>query len=232
MNTKTRRRIEMGQRSLDLSTAAPDTSPGYIAALERLGDLLKRADTLAAQQREGILEVRTATARKRDLRRMMLRAHLSHLAGVAKIASDEDPELATTIVVSQKALPYLVFRNTARSLQAEVVSRKDLLVKHGLADTVLDSLATALDQFDAAINQSTDGRRKHVGASAELDSVADEIVQIVKILDGLNRLRFANDAERMAAWESASNVFGGARSAAKAGPGDPPAPGGEVKPAA
>jgi hypothetical protein len=41
--------------------------------------------------------------------------------------------------------------------------------------------------------------------------VADEIVQIVRVLDGLNRVRFEHDAELMAAWESASNVFGGPR---------------------
>ncbi len=42
---------------------------------------------------------------------------------------------------------------------------------------------------------------------AEFRAVADEIVQAVKVMDGLNRYRFMNDAELRAAWGSASNVL-------------------------
>lgn len=88
----------------------------------------------------------------------------------------------------------------------EAASRKELLVRHGLAETVLESLAQALKQFDEAVEHATDGRRAHVGASAELDTVAEEVVHVVKAMDGLNRLRFANRPELLAAWASASNV--------------------------
>jgi hypothetical protein len=37
--------------------------------------------------------------------------------------------------------------------------------------------------------------------------VADEIVQLVVAIGGLNHYRFVNDAELLAAWESASNVL-------------------------
>ena len=116
---------------------------------------------------------------------------------------------------------------------AEAQNQKELLVKHGLADTVLDSLVQSLDQFDQAVEQGTEGRRAHVGASAELDAVADEIVQIVKVMNGLNRFRFASNAESLASWESASNTFGPVHPAADkpASPDSPPA-GGDVRPAA
>jgi hypothetical protein len=230
MNSKTRRRVEMGKRSLHFGTTKPDASPGYVAALARLGDLIQRADTLAAQQREGILEVRAASARKSELRRSMLRAHLDHVSKVAKAAADDLPD-GVKLDISHKRLPYLVFRTAARSVQAEALSQKEVLVKHGLADTVLDSLSTALDEFDAALLQGTEGRVRHVGASAELDTVADEIVQVVNLMDGLNRVRFAHDDELLAAWESASNVVAASRGSSSE-PGQPPAPGGEVKPAA
>ena len=51
-----------------------------------------------------------------------------------------------------------------------------------------------------------------MGASAELKAVADEVVQVVNVMDGLNRYRFMNDAELLAAWESASNVLAAPRS--------------------
>jgi hypothetical protein len=132
---------------------------------------------------------------------------------------------------------YLAFRTVARGMAAEAQTRKGLLVKYGLADTVFDSLTQELEQFDAAVEQGTQGRRAHVGASAELDTVADEVVQVVKVMDGLNRFRFAKDAESLAAWASASNVLATPRPPAgpEPVPGTPegPAPaGGEVRPAA
>jgi hypothetical protein len=38
-------------------------------------------------------------------------------------------------------------------------------------------------------------------------AAADEVVQIVRVMDGLNRCRFINAPELLAAWESASNVL-------------------------
>ena len=107
-------------------------------------------------------------------------------------------------------------------------------MKHGLAETVLESLTRTLDDFDRAIERGNEGRRQHVGASAELDTVGDELVQIVRMMDGLNRVRFASDSESVAAWESASNTLGPARSSGikPPGPTEPPTSGGEVKPAA
>lgn len=233
MNAKNRRRIEMATRALNFSRAHTDPSPGYAAAVARLEERLARAQQLATQQREGILEVRSSSVQKRDLRRQMGRGQLMHLAGVADIASAELPELAQKFSLAAMRSPYLAFRTAARSMAAEAQAHKELLVKHGLADTVLESLAVALDEFDRAIERGNDGRRQHVGASAELDTVNDELVQIVRVMGGLNRVRFASDSESLAAWESASNTLGPARSSSikPPGPSEPPAPG-EIKPAA
>jgi hypothetical protein len=73
----------------------------------------------------------------------------------------------------------------------------------------------ALEQFDRAVERGTAGRRAHVGARAELEAIADEMGQVVRLMDGSNRFRFASDPESLAAWESASNTFG------------PPRPGGQ-----
>ena len=232
MNAKTRRRIEMGTRALNFSRAHPDASPGYAAALSRLEERLTRAEELAAQQRQGIMEVRAATARKFDLRRTMRRTHLVHLASVADVAAKEVPELTQKFVLAPEGTPYLAFRTAARGIEGEAQNRKELLVKHGLVDAVLDSLSASLDQFDLAVEQGTEGRRAHVGASAELDAVADEVVQVVKLMNGLNRFRFADDSESLAAWESVSNVFGPPRVAGLKPEPLPQSGGGEIEPAA
>lgn len=218
MNAQVRRRMEMGARALDFSRAHPDPSPGYAASVAQLADCLTRAEQLATQQREGIRLVHTASTRKGILRRKMREGHFSHLAHVAEAAAREVPELADQFVLTQATRPFLAFRTAARAMAAEAQNRRELLEKYGLAGTVLESLTEALDEFDAATEQGTEGRRAHVGASAELKAAANEVVQIVNRMDGFNRVRFADDPESLAAWESASNVFA--------------APHSEVKPAA
>lgn len=234
MDAKSRRKLEMGTRALEFSRGHPDTSPGYTAALTRLEERLTRADQLASRQRAGQLEVRAATARKAELRRAMQQAHLAHLAQVGKAAAREIPELAQKFVFRPGTTTYLAFRTAARGMAAEAQNQKEALVKHGLVETVLDNLVQVLDQFDAAVEHGAEGRQAHVGASAELHAVADEVVQVVRVMDGLNRYRFMNDAELLAAWESASSVAATPRAGTSAGTGPeagPPA-GGEIRPAA
>jgi hypothetical protein len=201
----------MATRVLNFSRAHPDASPGYAAAVSRLEQSLTEAEQLAARQRDGINEARAATMRKRNLRRTMRRTHLVHLARVAEAAAKEVPDLAQKFVLARE-IPYLAFRTAARGMSAEAQNHKEVLVKHGLLDSVLESLALALDQFDLVVEQGTNGRRTHVGASAELDTVAEELVQVVRLMDGLNRYRFANDSDSLAEWESTSNTFGPPRS--------------------
>jgi hypothetical protein len=234
MNARVRRRIEMGRRALEFSRAHPDESAGYGAALGRLEELVARVDLLGDQQLNGIRATRTATARKRELRRLIKSAHMEHLSKIARIAAREVPELPQKFIPPSRDTSYVAFRTVARTMAAEAVSRKELLVGHGLVEKVLDDLNQAIAKFDAAVEQGTEGRRAHVGASAELETVANEIVELVHAMDGLNRYRFAGDAERLAAWESASTVLARTRATPDTPPdtGTPvPAPG-EVKPAA
>jgi hypothetical protein len=231
MDARSRRKIQMGQSVLQFSNTNPDPSAGYAAALARLADRLNRAEQLASQQLQGLRDVRVASARKVELRRVLKTAHLPHVAQVGKVASREAPELAEQVDFRPGSGTFHAFRTGARSVAAEAQAHKEVLIKHGLAESVLDNLMEALDQFDAAVDQGLAGRQTHVGASAELRAVADEIVEIVRVMDGLNRYRFMNDAERLAAWESASNIVGPPKpdAPAKPAPGETPPADGEVR---
>jgi hypothetical protein len=216
MNKRTRSRLEMAARALEFSQAHPDTDAGYTAAVADLAELLARSQQLADLHRQGIAEVRAATERKRDLRRSIRRGELVHVTRAGQRAAREVPELAQKFVLARQPIPYLAFRSLARTVAAGAEEQKELLVKHGLVVRVLDSLNEGLGQFDQAVAQGAEGRRIHVGATVELDVVADDAVELVLIVDGVNRVRFAGDPDLMAAWRSASNVIGPARSGGRA----------------
>jgi hypothetical protein len=149
------------------------------------------------------------------------------------MAHREEPELAEKFVLQRGSIPFQTFLTAARVIAAVAQKHRHLLVRYGMVETVLAGLLQALEQFDVAIDQELEGRRMHVGASAELDQLGDEAVGIVGILDALNRLRFEHDAEALAAWRSASHVITPSRGTpSPAAPAGDRLAGGEIKPAA
>jgi len=205
---RVRRTVEMSKRVQSFSLAHPDPSQGFAAALARLQKTLAEVDVAAGRQRDGINAVRAATGNKRSGRRKILRTQMALLARVAESAEVEVPGIAQKFRLPREAVPYLAFRTAARGMLAEAQAQKELLVRHGLLEAVLDAMSDNLNKFEEAVEQGTEGRRSHVGASAELDALADELTQICRLMDAINRSRFSENPESLAQWESASNVIG------------------------
>jgi hypothetical protein len=208
MKAKTRNRIAMGQNVVSFSEVHPDTSAGYATTLASLKERLARADALISLQHDGFAGVRATTDQKRDLRHVMLRTQLRHVVRVAELAASEVPEIVQRFVLPRDQTPYVEFQPLAHAFVAEALNHKELLVRHGLAETLLEDLVKNLELFDKAMKQAGDARRNHVTASTELDEIGAEIVNLVKVLDTFNRSRFRGSLGLLAAWESTSNVFG------------------------
>jgi hypothetical protein len=155
---------------------------------------------------------------------------LRHLVTVADLAATEQPGVAERFRLPNGNWSNETFRTVARKLLEEGQAQRELFAKYGLADKLLEDLAAAVDEFDASVAESNEGRRDHVGARAELKAVSDEVLRLVDMLDGLNRYRFGGNAELRAAWKSARNVVSGPRP--KEEVAEAPKVEGEVRPAA
>ncbi len=233
MNAQSRRRIEMGARVLKFNGAHPDTDAGYAVTTARLEELMRQVDVAAAAQRDGVTEVRAASARKESLRRTILAVPVAHLAEVGRAAAREDHELGTAFRFKPGNKSFQAFRVAARGMQLEAETRKEVLAKHGLSESVLGQLGRMLDEFDAAVALGIEGRTKHMGATAQLRLLGIEVGRAVRVMDARNRQRFEQDGQALGSWLSASAVLGTPR-----GPvpipvpegGTPPE--GEVRPAA
>jgi hypothetical protein len=66
-------------------------------------------------------------------------------------------------------------------------AEKGVLVKHGLADKLLEDLAAAVDEFDGSVTQSNEGRRRHVGASARPQRACSALWKVGLCAGGLER---------------------------------------------
>ena len=206
MNRRVTRRLEMGARALEFSEAHPVDSPGYATAVQQLKEQLARAEQLGKEQERGTTEVHAATARKNELKWSIRWSQLVHLAGVAERAAREVPELVQKFDLPRVPNRNLGFGTVARTMVEEAQRHKDVLIKHGLVEQVLNSVGESLDHFDEEVQHGAEGRRVHIGARANLDVVSLEVLQIVKILDGYNRYRFIAQPDLLAAWTAARNV--------------------------
>lgn len=237
MNAVLRRRLEMAVRTRDFLRAHQTEVAGEATALPRLEELVQRAETLTAQQRAGVVATRSATVQRTQLREE-IQTLLRFLAGVGVVAAKENADLAAQFLLPRTGASNQAFLTAARVMLQKATAQKDVLAVLGLPASLLDDLAAALGEFEKTLEATRAGRRDHVGASADLAAVATEIAEQVRLLDGLVRYRFGDNAELMGAWSSARNVLGPFRSRSEpdagAGDGKTPSEAGPdaVKPAA
>ena len=238
MDGNARRLLEMGASADEFSVAHPDTDPGYNVSATRLTQLVERGRGLAATQREGVIDVHAAAAQKRTLRRAMLAGPIAHLAELGRLAAREDHELGKSFIFKPSADTYLAFRTAAGTMAAAAQTHKELLMKHGLSESVLNLFVQLLDQFDSAVRLRSTGRAAHMAATRELGVVAAEIGRIVRVMDAHNQERFKNDGQLLGTWISVRTVVGRPRAVSTPKDGSPTQDGttaptnGDVRPAA
>jgi len=104
----------------------------------------------------------------------------------------QDPELAARFRMPAGHPSHQGLVNLARAMLEQATANKDLLVSSGMSATLLDDLSSALAELEKTLEESRAGRVDHVGASAEMKSVAQDISAQVRLLHGLVRYRFRN----------------------------------------
>ena len=234
MNRLVSRRKQMGEGVCLFSDTHPSADPNTAGIVTQLKGAIARIIELGGLQKGGFLSLRASTARRTGLRRTIRNNLLRHLVTVADLAARAKPGLVGLFEVPGHNLSHARFENDARKMLEQGRAERDLLVQHGLSATLLDDLAAALDEFNLSVRDSTTGRQDHVLASAELQRVSEQILELVEVLDGINRYRFKDQPELLDAWKSIRHVVTGPQAAKDEVPAssEPAAGTGEVKPAA
>jgi hypothetical protein len=237
MKAVTRRVWDMCVRVLSWTSAHPDDEPGFTVLVAQFQALAAQIAGVVAEQRNGLVDSRAATARKAELERTVLSVHIAHLAEIGGLASREQHELGKTFRFKPTAGNYSAFQSAARTMFAEAQSNKEVLVKYGLSESVLEEFGKLLDEFDAAVALGRQGRTLHTAATRELHSLTTAVRKIVRAMDARNRQRFQNDRQALEQWISARKVLGTPRGSSggadtPAAPEGPTPPAGDVRPAA
>jgi hypothetical protein len=205
MFTTIRRKLQTARNALGFCRARPMDNPGYIAAVNQLGEDLTRAEGLATQEFLGHDTVSSSVKTKAELRRAV-QENLVVLGGVADAAAVGQKDLSLRVILPRVNTNHRTFLTAARSAVEKATARKDMLITSGLPEGLVEEIATALDQYEHAAEDKSTGRSAHVGASAELIAITERIMQLIQQLDAINRYRFKNDRELLAAWKSVRDI--------------------------
>lgn len=244
MTAVTRRVLEMCVRVLNWLTAHPDDEPGIVVLASQLQTVVTRMTQVVNEQRAGRIDSRAASVRRQELRREMLAGPIAHLARIGSLAAREMHELRSLFVFKPTVDTLLAFQAAARAMFTTAQEHKEVLVKHGLSESVLARFGKSLDEFDAVMTLGAEGRTVHTAATRELKALTKEAHEIVRAMDARNRLRFQEDRQALELWVSARTVLGSPQGTPKDAETPEPAPGaggaqsgtpeagGDVRPAA
>ena len=225
MNAVVRSVLNMVERVRGFCRAHPFTDPSATALEARFEERVDRAVALAVQQRSSNLAVRAANARRNKLRSGVVMDLLRHLVRVGDDAAKELPDLSGRLKLPPQDGSHQAFLAAARVMVSEAADHRDLLVKHGMTESMLDDLGQALNQYEQATETAFGATRERIGARSQLHTIAAELSDLVQLLNGLNRYRFREQQELLDAWTSAINVLGPSRGAPR--PETEPPAGGE-----
>jgi len=170
--------------------------------------LIQRAEVLAGQQRGGVAVTRSASRQRHAVRRALQSKLLAYLRVVGAVAGKVNASLAQQFRMPPNNASQQALLTTGHKILELATAQKEVLVGLGMREQVLGELAAALGEFEQTLEATRAGRREHVGASADLKAVLAEIAEQVRLLDGVVKYRFGDNAELMGAWASARNVLG------------------------
>jgi hypothetical protein len=198
----------MAERVRDFLRAHKTDGVGEGLGLAKLEELLQRAQVLASQQRVGVAMTRQATKHRMEVRRALQSKILRYLRVVGRVAAKQNGELANQFPLPPSNASDKALVTAAQATLEKATGQKDVLVSLGMSPQVVDDLGKSLGEFERSLEATREGRREHVGASADLAAIGAEIAEQVQLLDGVVQYRFGDDAELMGAWASARNVLG------------------------
>lgn len=236
MRAVARRMYDMGVRVVNWANAHPDDEPGFGVLLARLQALVVRMGDVITAQRNGFIDTRAARSRKQELRTEVA-VPIAHLAQIGALAAREVHELGKTFRFRPSASSQVAFHSACRAMLEAAQTHKEVLVQHGLSESVLVEFERLVGQFDAAMRLGAEGRVRHTAATRELETLTKEAGRLVRAMDARVRIRYRDDRPSLEQWISARTVLGVPRGVDEpAGPpvagGGTPEAGGEVRPAA
>ena len=201
-------------QQLGTDEAASYAGNTFIADLfNSLSTVITDLETHRGAQASGLTNAQQGT-RSKEAARAELERGLNAVRRTARSMSIIIPGLEKKFP-SVQHLKDQELLTAARMYATDAQPLKVEFIKRGLPAGFLDDLNEDIAAFGEALAQRTQGKEKHVNATATIDDLVERGMKIVRELDPIMRNLFENEPGKLAAWLSASHVERAPRRKAK-----------------
>lgn len=183
----------------------PDDTPSGNAMIGSLDQVVTRATTTAQALVKAQSEVASAGTHAKEAREE-LRDFLGTLLTVGKVVAKVNPAVTVPTRGVRPRTSDAVFLATAGAAVAEAESFREAFIQAGMPEDLPARTLVILAKLETAILRQRDARAQQVACGIELDGIAREGMEVLRVLDALMRLRFRNSPDLLAAWKSSRNV--------------------------
>lgn len=171
----------------------------------RLDEVIIELDALATGQGGNALKAMGTTRRHRALRTILVRDHMSHVAGIAQVELPRTPEVeplrlpAGNITAANLAL-------AAQAMAHAATPFRDVFIVAGMPHDFIERLTSASDAMMESLRHRSQTLGKRVGATAGVAASLAAGRRIVRALDRFVVSEIHDDPALLAHWKSVVRV--------------------------
>lgn len=207
MDDRERRRYDMFVRVKQFGTenAAdfPDRTVGA-TQFEEINAVVDSLDQLAGDQAAGFGDARFSFAGKKSAREN-IRDDLSEINQTAHSMNYQFPNIAEKFRMPRGNNDQQLLA-AARAFHTEAAPLESEFIAYGMPTDFLADLLADIETFEAALGTTGEAVDSHVEATAEIDEAIRRGMIAKRILDGVVKNIYRNNAGKFAAWTSASHI--------------------------
>ena len=207
MDDRERRRYDMFVRvkqfMAENAADFPADSVGTKQAAE-VSIVIDLLDQLSGDQVAGFGDARFSFAGKNSARENV-REDISDIARTARSMNYQFPNIAEKFRMPRGNNDQQLLA-AARAFLTEAAPREADFKSYGMPDDFLTDLQTDIEAFETALGTTGAAVDSHVEATAEIDEAIRRGMIAKRILDGVVKNIFRNNAGKLAAWTSASHI--------------------------
>lgn len=191
--------LDVGLRAATFAEEHPDANPIITAAGNNLGGLSGQGNTLAGEYQVAD-QNRQAALHGRRRTEAAINTTLGALQGIAGYAALRRPDTPVLFRMPGTHGGMRGFASRVRGVLEVVNANRELLLTYGMPDTMPEELLAQLEAFEKFVAQRAAAQQERAALREQLAEVARQLMQGVRHLNGLYRIRYAASPELLAAW--------------------------------
>ncbi len=206
MNRMLTRKLAMAARTLEFLRAHPFTDRNQATVATQFEAQLAAAESLFLAEHKDRLAAVAAQRHGADLRRGLEAHLLPSMERIGAFATRSDAQVASRFATPPRSKSQAAFVTRAASLLEVARAHQDALTRNGLARGHITELANGLAQFRDATTQAQVRRQHHHDTRTKLERSLAELIELLRLLDAYNRVRFQRDAGLLTRWTAVRTV--------------------------